>query len=222
MFGAAAARDWPPGLAALAGLCAGLAAWTKNEGIPFLVIAAIVIAWRGGLRAATWMAAGAAPGALVTLAFKLGLSPGGEAILPKTLHEALSKVGDPSRWLRVAVSFIRSVWELGVPWTHPVLLLAVLGFAFGMVARDERRSRWWLFVPIAGLLAVDFGIYLVTTADLGWHLDTSNSRLFVQVWPAVVFGIALMLRLPVSPEPEPALAAAGKRASEPDKRRRKR
>ncbi|HEV8147449.1 MAG TPA: hypothetical protein VGP79_13750, partial [Bryobacteraceae bacterium] len=52
-----------------------------------------------------------------------------------------------------------------------------------------------------GLLAADFALYLVTTAELSWHLNTSNSRVILQVWPAIIFVAFLMLRPPAEPMP---------------------
>ena len=37
-------------------------------------------------------------------------------------------------------------------------------------------------------------IYLITERDLAWHLDTSNLRLFVQLWPSVL--LVLFVGLP--------------------------
>jgi hypothetical protein len=198
----AAERQWPAGVVALAGLSASLAAWTKNEGLPFLLLTIAVVVWRGSLPAAKWVAAGAAPGALVTAAFKLWVAPpGGEAVLPKTAGEAVTKLGDWGRWGQVFGSLARNLWDLGVWWAHPILLLGVLALVLGFVRKQEARSRLWLLVPVAGLLAADVGVYLTTTADLNWHLATSNSRLFVQIWPAVLFIFFLLIRPPVTPQP---------------------
>jgi hypothetical protein len=43
---------------------------------------------------------------------------------------------------------------------------------------------------------VDFLIYVITTVDLAWHLATSNLRLWVQVWPALLFLLFLILAPP--------------------------
>ena len=196
---AAERAGWPPGLLALTGLAAGFAAFTKNEGLPFGLLIAIVALWR--VRGAfVWLAAGAIPGIAATLAVKL-MAQGTEAILPKTAGEVLHKIAELSRWVQILGSFARSFGELGVWWAHPLLLIVILAVVFGLVAREDARSRAWLALPIIGLLAADFALYLVTTAELSWHLNTSNSRVILQVWPAMIFVAFLMLRPPAEPMP---------------------
>jgi hypothetical protein len=201
----AAGRRWPPGLIVLAGLFAGLAAWTKNEGLPFALLACLVVVWRAGVRSGAWMAVGAAPGAVLTLALKFWLATGGEKMFPNGAGEAIRLVADPSRWIEIVRSFATNLGQLGALWwAHPLLLLAILAFALGFVSSEERRSRLWLLAPLAGLLAADFGIYLISTTGLGWHLSTSNNRLIVQVWPAFLFAFSLILRPPALAQPASA------------------
>ena len=80
----AASRDWPPGLLALAGVFAGFAAWTKNEGLPFAIALAIVVLWRAKI-AAKWAIAGMAIPVLTTLALKVFLVQGSESMFPKSV-----------------------------------------------------------------------------------------------------------------------------------------
>lgn len=205
---AAERAGWPPGLLALTGLVAGLAAFTKNEGLPFLLLTAIVILWRAPkskrMIAVGWLLLGAVPGVIATLAVKM-LAQGTEAVFPKSAAQALHQIVDPSRWMQILGSFTRHFGELGVWWAHPLLLIVVLAVVFGVVSKDDARSRVWLALPVAGLLAADFALYLVTTAELSWHLSTSNGRVILQVWPAMIFVAFLMLRRPPEPE-EPELA----------------
>ena len=193
----AQARQWPPPLVLLAGLLAGMAAWTKNEGLPFLALIFAAALWRGGVRSAKWLAAGIAPMLILTLAFKFRLVQGTESMFPSTLSQALKMMADFSRWSEIIASFARNFWELGFFWAHPLLLMAILAWACGFA--PEARSRWWLFLAPIGLLAADFGIYLITMSGLIWHLGTSNNRVIVQVWPALLFGFFVLLRTPNVP-----------------------
>ena len=204
---AAERAGWSPGLLALTGLVAGFAAFTKNEGLPFALLIAIVALWRAR-GAFLWLPAGAIPGIAATLAVKL-MAQGTEAILPKTAGEALHKIAEPSRWMQILKSFAVHFGEMGVWWAHPLLLLVILAAVLGLISRQDARSRAWLALPIVGLLAADFALYLVTTAELSWHLNTSNSRVILQVWPAMIFVAFLMLRPPAEPTPAVAKPTKG-------------
>lgn len=209
MLAFAASRDWPPGLVALAGILAGFAGWTKNEGLPFAMAALAVALWRAKF-AARWIVAGAAVPIGATLALKWFLVKGTESMFPKSIGQAAKLIAEPSRWAKIIASFGHNIWTLGVPWAHPILLLAILGFAFRLLPRET--WKWWLFAAPAALLAADFGIYLITMAGLDWHLNTSNNRLILQVWPAILFGYFLMLRAPAAAdEPVKPSRKAGKK-----------
>jgi hypothetical protein len=192
-------RGWPSGTLLLAGLCCGLAAWTKNEGLPFAILAVAAVAWNGGRKAAVWMALGAVPAVALLAAFKILLVHDTEGLFPKTLGQALADAANVSRWMKIAGSFMQSIWRMGTPWAHPVLLVAILAAALGLAPRTRVRQQMWLAIPVVGLLAADFLIYLITAADLTWQLSTSNLRLIVQVWPALLLLAFLVIAPPALP-----------------------
>jgi hypothetical protein len=78
-------------------------------------------------------------------------------------------------------------------WYHPLLPILVLAVTLGF-DRERRRDTLFVLSIAAALLAGYFGIYIITTNDLRWQLDTSLYRLLVQVWPIVVIGVFLALR----------------------------
>jgi hypothetical protein len=192
-------QGWPRGMLLLAGLSCGLAAWTKNEGVPFAILAVAAAGWKGGRKAAGWMALGALPAVALLAAFKTLLVHDTEALFPKTFGEALAKTADLSRWMQIAGSFVQSIWRMGTPWAHPVLLVAILAVALGVAPRAVVRKQIWLAIPVVGLLAADFAACLLTTADLTWQLSTSNLRLIVQVWPALLLLAFLVIAPPALP-----------------------
>jgi hypothetical protein len=149
-------------------------------------------------------------------------------MFPATLGEALVKLGDLSRWKQSLAGFGKGVLDAGPLWAHPVLLAAALAIALQFVPAAERRARLWLSIPIAATLAAEFGLFLITTADLAWHLSTSVVRLLAQVWPALLWLLFSMLRAPeeyfATPR-EPVAAPASrarptKKAARLDKPRR--
>lgn len=199
-----------------AGLAIGLACWIKNEGLPFALAALGVAMWRFRRRGITWVGLGALPGFLALAVLKLFFVHGSEAILPSTMAEAMAKIAGAGRWWQAALGFGKAVYDAGNPWTHPVLLAGLLGIALGFVPATERRARIWLLIPVGLTAAAEYGLYLITTADLDWHISTSVSRLVAQLWPSLVWFFFTILRQPeeapaAEPEPVPVRAATGVR-----------
>ena len=212
----ASTRRWPAPVLFLAGLMAGFAPWTKNEGQPFLLLALGVAIWRAGFGSAKWALLGALPGVAVTAIFKLFFAKGAENLFPSTIAESVSKILEPARWGQILASFAARIGEIGPVWAHPLVLLVILAFTVGFVSNAP--PRLWIAVPLAGMLAADFAVYLLTTSDLAWHLSTSNARLITQVWPGILFAFFLML----NPPRWPARAVVPERKHETSGRRKKR
>jgi len=197
-----------------AGLAIGLAPWIKNEGQPFAVAALAVSFWRFRGEA-FWTLLGAVPGIAATAALKL-MSEGRETMFPSTLGGMAAKLADFSRWWQAFLGFGKAVVDAGPVWAHPVLLVVALAVVLRMIPPQERRTRLWLAVPIAVTLAAEYGLYLITTADLDWHISTSVSSLLAQVWPSLLWLLLSVLRTPEeyfeAPEPVAVPQGRGKRA----------
>ncbi len=179
-----------------AGLAAGLCCWIKNEGVPFVIGALGIALWRFRARGISWLALGAAPGLLATLILKLFVAQGREPNLPATVHSAITNLLAPGRWWQAGAGFAKAIFEAGAPWSHPVLLGAVLALALRFVPAQERRARLWLWVPIMAVVAAEYLQYLVTDVDLNWQIEGSANRLIAQLWPSLIWLFLLMLRAP--------------------------
>lgn len=174
---------------ALAGLAAGLGAWTKNEGELFLVAIGLALAAtrarpdeprRESLRRAAIFVVGALP-ALVALAWlKLGYAPRNDILAG--LGGALEKLGDLRRPIAVGRAALdESVrahrWGVGV-LASPILVIAFAG-------RNARGPAVRVAAIACALVAAGFlAVYVVTPLDLQWHLEHSLERLAAQLLPA--------------------------------------
>ena len=205
----------PRRLLMAAGLAIGFAPWIKNEGVPFAVAALAVAAWRFGLRGWVWILLGSAPGLLATAALKV-MAQGRESMFPNTAGEAFAKLADPSRWWQSAAGFGNAVMQFGPWWAHPVLLLILLTWALRLVPSEERRSRLWLWIPLATVLASEYVLFLVTNSDLAWQVGTAAGRLVLQVWPGLIWLVLSLLRTPEEYFPVVAVTTA---ATAPRKKR---
>ncbi|HEX7009253.1 MAG TPA: hypothetical protein VF184_04680 [Phycisphaeraceae bacterium] len=194
------------GLLVLAGALAGSAAWTKNEGAAFAVwfILALAVVSLGqgpqqAFRAATAAALGVAAVAWMTATVKLGLTQTGTDLFSNLSGEVLwQRATDAERYTRI-VRAGRAAW---VSLTHPWSILGALALvALGGWRRPA--GAWRALAVVGAILALQIltyaAVYLLTSAQLQWHLQTSVERLFAQVWPSIV----LLLFLAARPLPAP-------------------
>jgi hypothetical protein len=180
---------------AIAGILAGFALWTKDEGALFLIVfAAALLVFR---RRMFWRAAvGALPVLALFLLFKEGLARGNaSSLLTASLPGAWQRLNTLSRYGTIAAAFGREFANFGVGWYHPLLPLGAASLAFRFDATRRRDAAMAGLVALA-MLAGYFGIYAITANDLNWQLQTSLGRLLVQVWPLVLLAGFMTLREP--------------------------
>jgi len=206
----------------LAGLTAALAAWTKNEGLLFLLIVllsrfAFALRIHGksmALRQTGWFIAGALPVLLVIAIFKIRMTPTTDLFAGQDLPQMIDRMTDPQRYgqivltyLQTALTFTQGVVNIRTgfrfhPGTPGIALLSVYMILMGIRTQVQERPAFRTAIAVVILmLAGYFGIYLITPYDLHWHLLTSLNRLFLQLWPAVIF-----LCFVITLSPEQALA----------------
>ena len=195
-----------PGRIALAGLCAGFAAMTKNEGQLFFVVTLFVAAahafWQQNLRVAaqrvSMFVLGAALPLSLVLLQKLLFAGANDVLAAQTTSDILSRITDPHRHALI-LSFIT-----GVVWLIPDRIMMALLLLYAIVA-GVRRDRATLAsaapaVSVVALMACGYYcVLLITPHDLKWHLSTSIDRLFMHLWPVVVFTFFLLVRSSEAP-----------------------
>ena len=193
-------REAHPGLAALAGVAAGCAAWTKNDGIVYLIaaVAAVGILPVGAprTRLQRWAAFGAGlllP-LLALLTFKVTLAPPGDLIGAQSGAEIIAKLLDPSRYLTIAAALIRSLPTLGgLAW--PAVAGAAAYLLLAGPARGQTGARFWI---LPGLSLLGYcAVYLITPNPLEWQLGYSLDRLLFHL---LIPSLFLALTLVRSPE----------------------
>jgi hypothetical protein len=185
----------------LAGVCAGFGAFVKNEGLAFAVMVLVALAVsRLGRRRLPAFAIGLAPGLLLVLIFKFFIAAHDPEVA-QSVRSMAAKVADFSRWGAIFGVFGARVWTLGEWYAHPLVLAAAAWFWFRPTGpRTATADRPFqqasplqqalpLWIACGLMLAMYFGAYLITPADLKWQLDTSMDRLLVQLLPAVLMSL---------------------------------
>ena len=179
----------------LAGFTAGLACWTKNEGV--ILMGALSAVWSvhalasstraREIRRAGWFLLGALPPLLALAFLKFALVPPNDMRAEFELAAALKRIVEPSRYLQVGAAVAReAVFQLHLP-----LLAGYLLFSGISIRKGERGAVLRLWGSLSLIFAAYFFVYIITSKPLAWHLDTSLSRLMTQLFPSLLFSFFL-------------------------------
>jgi hypothetical protein len=190
------------GLEAAAGLTAGLAAWTKNEGLLFLVVLLIIrvsmLYRRSGLKAAVhslWaLTVGMLPVLVLLVHFKLHIAPVNDLVSGQNVQATVSRILRLSRYGQISAAFFNGMLALDRWQIYPLLLAAYLAVA-GITRRPVNRFAGLTVLAVVFIVLCGFFcVYVVTPHDLHWHLRTALHRLLLQVWPATLLMVFLLVR----------------------------
>jgi hypothetical protein len=177
----------------LAGLSAGLAAWTKNEGVAFLVVFLIIAvvaelrrdprAWRRPAR----LLAGAVPMILTLAWFKHSLAPP-SYFVDQTLSQTIQRALDTRRVGFVARALGRELWFTGGSVVGVLPILAAYAAIRGRNPESPPARLWGAMAAVA-MAAVYFLAYLSTPLDLNFQISTSVDRLVLQLVPLATWSL---------------------------------
>jgi predicted small integral membrane protein len=182
-----------------AGVFAGFAAWTKDEGAMFCVVLVVLLAgisvWdRPRRRDLPRVILGMLPGGLTFGLFKVFLAAHGTA---QFSAGALSRFANAGRWEVVLAGVGSQIASLGEGWLHPVLIVAAFAIGVGFRA-DSRRDSYFPALLCTALAVAMLGGYCVamvtSSDDAAWQTSTAAGRLIVQWWPLAVIAMMLWLR----------------------------
>ena len=189
------------GLLFLCGLAAGLSAWTKNEGLTFVLIISVsmLIAlvpgkeWSG----ISSFLGGLALPLLTILLFKILLPARNDLLADNAVVQILQKIADPVRYGAIFIHLKTETAGLGGWPVNILILLALYGLVMGK-NRSFRYGRplWLLVFIVAAQFLAYFLIYLITPNDLEWQLNYSMSRLLIHLFPTALLLFFLFIRTP--------------------------
>lgn len=184
---------------ALAGLMAGFAAWTRNEGIAFVV--AILIARPFALLRSSdrppllpqllrLLAGMAAPIAVVVL-FKLRVAPPSDlSSVPAAI--VAKNAADPARWITLLEGLLLALINFG-RFLIPILLLLALYWYLVRFRVDprERPALRTAAIALPITLAAQLILDVLYEPNLPLEIGTSFERFLLQLWPAALLAFFL-------------------------------
>lgn len=191
-------------LSLLAGLAAGFAAWTKNEGLLFLlavVVARALALFRYTNRAAAMrqllnLALGIAAPVIIVALFKFRYAPPND-LMSRGWAVIAKNIADPARWVTAIGGFLKGLAGVG-SFLIPIALVLALYWYLVRFKVDE-VSRPALFTAVLSLsimLAGDLGAYILLSGDVNWQIGTSFDRLLLQLWPSALLAFFLAANPP--------------------------
>jgi dolichyl-phosphate-mannose-protein mannosyltransferase len=189
------------GLVFLSGLMAGLSAWTKNEGIPFVILIILCTIFVFGLEQARAnlpsLLAGLALPILVIILFKTFISVNNDLFADNGLREIILKLFIPSRYVQILTHLISELIHLGNWPISIITVLAVYGWIMGFrkLSGPAENVLWILFLSQFGIYML---IYVITPHDLEWHMNYSMSRLLIHLFPMALCSFFLFVNTPES------------------------
>ncbi|MDF2433451.1 MAG: hypothetical protein JWP44_3082 [Mucilaginibacter sp.] len=170
----------------LAFICASCA-WEKNEGIVFMLLFSgcfIITNYRNYAILKNYAAGSIIP-VIIWASFKLGYTPSNTVMANNaTAATLIMHLTDTGRYLVITKAWVIMLFT-------KYLILIVLTLA-ALIA--NRRALLRLpFAVISLLMVAYFAVYLIAPGELNWLLSTSLVRLFLHVYPSLVY---LLLALP--------------------------
>ena len=190
----------------MSGLMAGMAAWTKSEGLLFalvLVLArCVVVGVSRGAKA--WareilpFAVGLLPVLAVVLYFKFRMAGAAiDLVAGQTPHTLLGRFLSGSRYIMIVKAFGNQIIGFGgwVVMLPPVLFMYLLLVGINS-ARKDRAAIYTGVLTLVLMTCGYFMVYVITPHDLAWHLHFSLDRVLMQLWPLAIFTFFLLARTP--------------------------
>lgn len=169
---------------------AGCAAWTKNEGLLFLLAlgfgclleSMVRREWRAMTTELAWAAAGALWPLLLLLYFKITLAPANDIVNGQG-QGTWTLLTDWWRYFIISRAFAGEMLR----FSHGMIVLMVMVALIARVRLPRSGGGLFLVVLLGAMLSGYFGVYLITPRNLYFHLGNSLDRLVLQLWPMGLF-----------------------------------
>ena len=175
----------------LAGITAALAAWTKNEGLVFLICSfggLFVLCYQNKhiWQAVTYYFVGIVTPLTILLYFKFQLAPAND-LFNSTLFEIWQRVSDSPRYVITLKALLTQIlYSSGIPYTGSLLVIYYF-LMNGKKLNGFNRGLLAVLIMLVIQLVAYFAIYIITPNELDWQIDNSFERVILHIYPATLF-----------------------------------
>lgn len=182
-----------PHLLIAAGITAGLSAWSKNEGVLFIVClfsSQLTLLFFKNYRELIvelkYLFFGMLPILLLIVYFKFKIAPPNDIVNGQGA-QTFVKLKDYSRYTLVCKWAVDQFSTFG-KWALNPWWLFLFGILYKGINLKENRNSLISNSILLGLMLIGFFfIYIITPLDLVFHLSSSIHRLFFQLFPTFIF-----------------------------------
>ena len=182
----------------LAGGAACFAAWTKNEGVAFLLALGLSMVMVAGIQKRWsdlgprffWLGLGALPVLAALAVFKFSFAPPNDLLSSRNIYEISEKLASPYRYWLVAKEFLLEFFHMGI---GPIL--AAYFLIAGGASKQRVMGLALLPLGVVGFLLIEYYfVYILTPYGVYFHMKTSLYRLIAQLWPTLLFVFFLVVK----------------------------
>ncbi len=180
-------------LLSLAGLTTACAAWTKNEGLLFLVLVIFIrfisrIRRNNGLevlKQLLYFTLGMSPIFLALIYFKVNFAIANDLVNQTNLMKLGDYLFDVNRYGTVLFGICKKI----LTFNDHIFILSIVYLVLSGIDRSAFllkgvKSHLWILVL---MLVGYFFSFFISPHNLEWHMGSSLRRLLVQLWPTWVF-----------------------------------
>jgi hypothetical protein len=191
--------------AVLAGAAAGMAMWTKNEGVLFTLAvgAGLLAAGTGGEWAATRrrlraFGTGLLPLLLLVASFKIAFAPPNDLLSTLDVERTIGRLTSGHRYILVIREYATHIAAFGANGIGSAVWV-LMAYLLGVGVSGAEVDRRWVraaAVALVLLLAGHFMVFISMADELARLLDSSLDRLLLQIWPSALFLFFVAARTP--------------------------
>lgn len=179
----------------LAGLFLGFAAWTKNEGLPFLIFVPIIFyavyKKKYSLSSIMLFFISLIPGFLTNLVYRFFFAPP-NYLFNNNEISVFKKIFDFDRHYIILKHIFLELSNF-----DSIFILSTILFLIAFLGVDyetKKQDVWFVILVLLLLVSIYYFVYLITNMPLDWQLSTSLNRLIIQLFPLFIFFIIYFIK----------------------------